>query len=361
MGTYDINSAVASDLTNVMTDYSVDTQSTDGPTDTKETIWTNTKWAQQFGYYKEIPELNVSIDAKSTWTVGKGIKANEETLMLLDTINGWGKDTINTILENAIRTYYIGGDFFAEIIRDDEENLINLKPLDPGAISIVVDRQGRVLRYEQSTKVKNSPKKFQPEEMFHLSRNRVADEIHGVSIIDKLEPIILMKNEAMADFKRMLHRNVEPMMIFHLDTDDETEIAKFKAKRDAAKGKGEDMYIPKAAVIPEQISLAGNATLNPLPWIESLDNKFYEACGTPKIIVGGSGEFTEASGKIAYLAFQQNVEEEQLFLEEQFLAQLNLVIELEFPASLENELLSDESKDGPQNIDASETTTGEGQ
>jgi hypothetical protein len=83
--------------------------------------------------------------------------------------------------------------------------------------------------------------------------------------------------------------------------------------------------------------------------------------GVPKIIVGGSGEITEASAKISYLAFQQGVEEEQLFLEEQILSQLNLVIDLEFPASLENELLSDNKKDGAQNIDPSETTAGEGQ
>ncbi|GAJ20677.1 unnamed protein product, partial [marine sediment metagenome] len=61
------------------------------------------------------------------------------------------------------------------------------------------------------------------------------------------------------------------------------------------------------------------------------------------------------------LAYQQGVEEEQLFIEEQVLSQLNLVIELEFPASLENELLSDNKKDGAQNIDASETTAGMGQ
>jgi hypothetical protein len=88
---------------------------------------------------------------------------------------------------------------------------------------------------------------------------------------------------------------------------------------------------------------------------------FYEVAQVPKIILGGSGEFTEASAKIAYLAFQQTIEEEQLFIEEQIFNQLGLTIDLEFPASLENELLSDNKKDGAQNIDASETTAGEGQ
>ncbi len=86
---------------------------------------------------------------------------------------------------------------------------------------------------------------------------------------------------------------------------------------------------------------------------------FYEAVGVPQIILGGSGEFTEASAKIAYLAFQQNIEEEQLFIEEQCLSQLNLVIELEFPVSLENELLSDNKKDGDETESKPSETTAE--
>ena len=100
----DISSAIASDLTTAITDYSVDTTQTDGATDQKETTWMNTNWPQWLGYYKKIPELASVIDAKATWTVGKGIKADEITTMLLDTIKGDGFDTFNTILENMIRT-----------------------------------------------------------------------------------------------------------------------------------------------------------------------------------------------------------------------------------------------------------------
>ena len=356
----DISSAVASDLTTAMTDFSVDTTATDGAFEQKETIWTNDTWPQNLGYYKTIPEVGVVTDAKATWTVGKGFEADEQTTMLLDTLKGWGKDGFNTILENMIRTYHIGGDAYCEIIRDKEENLINLKPLDPAVMAHVVGPDGMIKRYEQRSKVKGiPPKKLNPDRIFHLVRNRVADEIHGQSMVEKLATIILMKNEAMDDWKRVLHRNIDPMMIFHLDTDDDTKIAAFKRKVDAARGKAENMYIPKDAVVPEQLSLAPNASLNPLTWIEMMDNKFYESAGVPKIIVGGTGAITERAVTIAYLAFQQTIEEEQLFIEEQVLAQLNLVIELEFPASLQNDLLSDQQKDGPINVDKSETTASE--
>lgn len=351
MGDTKISSSVASDIKTAFAQgtenyFEVDTQTTDSSEDQKETEWMNENYAQWLGYYKSIPEFKAVIDAKATWTVGKGYTADEETSLILDTIKGWGKDTFNTILENCVRTYQIGGDAFLQIIRDDEDNLINLKPLDPAVMIIIVNKQGMVIRYEQTSKVKGVPNQtFDPLDMFHLARNRVADEIHGQSLTESLVEGILRINEAKADWRRVLHHNVDPMIAYKLDTDDTTEIAAFKKKVDAAKGKGENMYLPKDSVEFEIISLAPNANLNPLPWIEAETDRFYEAAGTPKIIVGGSGGFTEAAVKIAYLAFQQTIEEEQLFIEEQILLQLNLVINLEFPASLENELISDKAKD----------------
>ncbi len=344
-------------------DYSVDTEETDGATGNGEFRWSNRRWSEQYGYFTNIPELNAAINAKATWTIGKGFKAEPQTEMLLDTIKGIGKDTFNTILENLIRTYYIGGDAYAEIIRDDEGNLINLKTLDPSTIVIVTGANGMMKRYEQISKIK-SPRgnhKIKLENMLHLSRNRVADQVHGVSVIDSVEKIILARNESIDDYKKVMHGFVKPQWKFKLKTDDPTEIAAYKAKQDKATGDGENIYEPFDVSESELLSVAPNSTLNPMAWIEAQGDYFYEAVGVPQIILGGSGEFTEASAKIAYLAFQQNIEEEQLFIEEQILSQINLVIELEFPASLENELLSDNKKDGAENIDASETTAGAGQ
>jgi len=356
-----IGSSVASNLANAMTAYSVDAVDTDAAQDQKETTYQNSNWSRNLGYYKAIPELSSAIDALATWSVGKGYKADPETMIILDSIIGWGKDTYNTILENMIRTYYIGGDAYCEVIRDEDGELINLKPLDTGAMKIVVDDKGIIKRYEQISKTKNVPKNFKPEEIFHLARNRVADEIHGVSIIDNLQNIILMRNEAMTDMQEVFHRYIHPKNIFKLDTDNVAEIAAFKAKMDASTGAGENMYIPMGAVEVESMSIPPNSTLNPLPWINDLNKYFYQATRVPEIIVGSSSEMTEASAKIAYLAFQQTIEEEQLFIEEQTGIQLGIEIELEFPASLENELLSDKAKDGNTPIQPNETTAGRGQ
>lgn len=357
MSELSITTATVGDLASAETEYSVPAEMTDGPSGSKETSYINSNWSQQLGYYKTIPDLKSAIDAIATWTVGKGFMADEITEIILDGVKGFGKDTFNTILENLIRTAQIGGDSFAEIITDKKGRLVNLKPLDPGVIKTITNSKGMVIRYEQTSKIKNqASKKFKPEEMFHLARNRIADEGHGESLIDAVEWIILAKNEAMENMKTLMRRHVKPIFIFHLNTDDQTEINSIKAKADTATSKGENLFVPKDAVIPEVLSISSNSTLSPLPWIEMLNQYFFQVTGVPDIIIGGSGALTEASGKIAYLAFQQRIEEEQLQMEEQVLSQLNLEINLEFPASLENEMLSDNKKDGAQNIDPSETS-----
>ena len=210
---------------------------------------------------------------------------------------------------------------------------------------IVQNDRGRGKRYEQASKVMAPNKKFAPDRIFHLSRKRIADEIHGISVVPSVEWIILARNEAMNDWKRVLHRNVDPLWIFHLDTDDTSKISAFKTKMDNARGSGENMYIPKGAVVPELVATATNSSLNPLTWINQLNDYFFQAVNVPQIIIGNAKEFTDASGKIVYLSYEQSVKGEQLYIEEQVLSQLNLYIELTFPATLQNELISSREKD----------------
>ncbi len=361
----DIGSTDISNMTDNVPDFSVDTQSIEGAQDQPETFYDNVKWTQYLGYYKTIPELKSSIDAIARWTMGKGFQADGATTILLENITGYGEDTFDTILKNMIVVSQIGGDAFAEIIRNKKtKQIINLKPLDPEVIRIVVDRQGLILRYEQRNKIKKSIKKFQPIDMLHLVKGRVADEIHGISIIESVEKVILMKNEALEDFKTVLHRNVDPVIIWHLDTDDPAEINKFIKLVENRNKKKENIFIPKGAVVPEVLAVSANATMNPLPWIQNLSSFFYQAVGIPQIILGGSQEFNEATAKIAYLAFQQTVEEHQRDIEDQLWSQLAIKIKLEFPASLENELLSDEKKDAGQGqtaVQPSDVTAGRGE
>lgn len=341
MAETNIDNSIVSDLTNSFIDYSVNPESTDGQQDQKETTWQMTDWETNLGYYKNIPELQTAIDAKANWTIGAGFTAEPTTELLLNSIKGNGKDSFNTILQNSIRVYTIAGDSFCEIIRDNDGVLVNIKPLDPSTIRVVQNQNGRIIRYEQTNKTKKVLKKYIPEQILHLSRKRIADSLHGISVVPSVKFIINARNEAMSDWKRVLHRNIDPLWIFHLDTDDETQISTFKKKMDNARSNGENMYIPKGAVVPELVTTGNNASLNPLAWINQLNDYFFQAVNVPQIIIGNAKEFTDASGKIVYLSYEQSVKGEQLYIEEQILNQINLEIQLTFPASLQNELVSD--------------------
>ena len=167
--------------------FEVGVQNTEGISDNKETEYLNPNFTQYFGYYKTIPELKAAVDAKSTWVIGKGYTADSHAQVILEHVSGAGVDTFNSILKNMVIISHINGDAYAEIIRDPKTKiLINLKPLDPSSITVVFNRQGLITKYKQRSKTgkKRVQRTFLPNEIFHLTKDRVADEIHGTSIIE---------------------------------------------------------------------------------------------------------------------------------------------------------------------------------
>jgi len=144
-----------------------------------------------------------------------------------------------------------------------------------------------------------------------------------------------MHEESMQDLKTVFHRYVKPLIISSIEEDDPDEIDKYKIKLDKAVSLGENMVVPKDTVEMERMSIPQFSTLDPLPWLSYLDKMLIKAEGVPSVILGDGKDSTEATAKILYLAFQQMIEWNQLFIEEQLEAQLQIKIELEFPASLE--------------------------
>lgn len=345
------NTAAAQDISQYPSSYT-----TTAAGETTESEYQNTSWTTQNGAYQEISELARIIDIKSMYTVGKGFTADASTTKMLKKIRGNGIDSFNTILYNAVRTYTIGGDFYAEIIRNSRNKIVNVKPLNPSTVKVIANDRGIITGYEQypivtggqSAGVEGSPAtiKFSPKDIFHLAYNRIADQIHGQSVIDKLGKVIDMRRESMQDLRVVFHRYVKPLLISSVDTDDTTEINEYKAKLDNAMEKGENMVVPKGILDGiEKMSIPQFSSLDPLPWIKLLQNEFIKSEAIPGVVLGVGSDSTEAESKILYLAFQQVIEFNQQFLEEQIEAQLGVTIELEFPASIEPDLVSDEKKD----------------
>lgn len=355
MGIYNINAAAPSDMTNKVDDVTVDTLSTDGVGDQEETTWINSDWTKWWGYFNAIPDLQSALLMKSVWNVGKGYTANTSITAQLGNINGWGKDTFKNILFNMDVVKNIGGDAFAEIIRNERNVIVNLKCLDPGSIQIVVGRNGIIKRYEQLSKVKgNQPKKFRPDQIFHLSNNRLADQIHGISKIEALEQTILADNESFVDIKKLMHHQVKPFILWKIKEDNPTKLAAFIAKIDAARNLGEDMFIPDDddTVSYERIEI--NLSQIILAWRDDIRNKFYRSIGLPQIVPGASGGSTESESKVIFLAYEHLVAHEQLDIEEQVFQQLQFEIKLGAPPSVQPGLATDEVKDAGAAVTATQ-------
>lgn len=349
-----------------ITDYSTQSEYTDGASGSSEVYYVNNNWNKQYGSYKNHPEITKVIDALGIWVIGKGFETKEpedrETQLVCDLMRGNGNDSFNTIIRNLFCVSEIGGDSFGEIIRNQDGKIINLKPLNPGRIKIISNKTGKIIGYEQLDNMGNRlGKRLPPSKIFHLSRNRVADNISGQSLAEILLWLLEAKHEAMKDYRIVQHWNVKPRWKHRLKTDDPDEIAAYKAKMDANKATGEDIFEPYDVAESELVSVPANATMNPMTWIEYLDSQFYEQSGVPKIIVGGSSEFVEKATTIVYLAFQQTVEAKQLYLEEQIANQLGIEVNFKFPATVQNDLISDEQKDGELNVDPSQAQVGQTQ
>lgn len=346
MSDLNLNNTTLTNLANTVPDFTVPLENTDGTNSTPgETTWYNSNWPKYLGYYKKIPELQKALGALGVWAFGKGWSAEEGTEVNLDNIIGWGEDSFSNLMWNMMITKKINGDAYAEIVRNkDTGRLINLKPLDPASMVTVVASNGTIKRYEQISKINKNPKKFKKENIFHIANDRIADEIHGTSIMEACQWVIDARNEAMNDWRRISHRST--VRVLYIDQDNTAKLQTLKNEYADAIKKGEVMIIPAKKGDAEFTELSLPPVNAFLEWIQYLENFFYQAVGVPRVIAT-SENFTESSSKIGFLTFEPVYTWEQVQMEKDLWNQLAIKVVFNRPPSLSGELQQDEAKDGP--------------
>jgi len=314
-----------------------------------ETTWQSTMWPTYNGYYKSHISVKSVINKLGMWSVGKGFKADAKTTKILEKIKGWGKDTFNEVIANQLRVMHINGDSYAEIVRDGSK-LINLKPLNPASIIHLVDSKGMLKGYKQVL-ANGEEQPFELEQIFHLCLNRDADEIHGTGDIESLTTFLDKIKQLDEDMAVMFHRFVVPLVIWKLNTDDPTAISTFKTQEKAAWNKSDNLIVPEQAVDWSlmEAGVGVGKIIDPMVWRNKWTEEVIKGGGVPALIMAIEAGTTEASSKMVYLAWQQVIEDAQLKLESQILAQLELKVKYEFPARIEENLGEDEGKDGDIN------------
>ena len=213
-----LSNATSSNMTANVSDVEVAAKQTDAATGAKESEWQNTKWSQQWGYFNTIADLKSAILLRAVWDVGRGYNCDASTQVILDHISGTGKESFDDILYNLDVCSMIWGDAYAEKMRDtDSGTIINLKVLG-GDLKSIYDKKGMLLRYEQLSKISGDKITFKPEDILHFSNDRLADQLHGISVIDALEETIKAENESFVDMKKLQHHQARPFILWKLKT-----------------------------------------------------------------------------------------------------------------------------------------------
>ena len=223
--------------------FTISDQDTDGLNEAGETVYNNENFTKFYGKYKSSTKLKSTIKKWATWVVGLGLTEDTKT-PILERIRGSGEDTILSVLWNMLIMKKVNGDAYAEIIRDGT-TLINLKPLGPSRITVVFDEQGIITRYEQRSKVKGEKSRIlQPEQVFHIVNDRVADETHGDSVVDSL----IWNLEATQAAKEMLDRKIRNsgiLGIVKVASDNDGKLTTLKAPIKEGLEKGTFLIIPE--------------------------------------------------------------------------------------------------------------------
>lgn len=350
MGELNTSNTTTTNLASAVQDFLVSAKSSDGLNASGSTFYYNDKFAEYNGYYKTMPEVKKPIDALATYCTGKGYTTDSASKVILEHIKGSGEDTFGSLMWNMIVTKKINGDAYAEIIREDNSDptstLLNIKPLDPASVVVEYNEQGMVKAYHIMSKSGGKPTTLKPTRVLHLMNDRVYDEVHGTSVIEACKWIIDARNEAMRDWRRISHRST--IRVMYVDIENTTKVAQIKTQYQEAIKNGELMIVPGK---PGDADIR-DITLPPIDafmqWIRYLENVFYSALGVPKVILGGSEEFTEASSKIATVTWEQYWRKEQKDLEDDLWNQIYIKVEWVKPVSLMNELLSTEDKNQSQ-------------
>jgi hypothetical protein len=304
--------------------------------------------AKYLGYYKKYGQLKAALNTLWIYVVGKGFSTSPTARPPLNRIYGVGEDTLQNILWNMGVMSMIAGDSFAEIIRNDKKTLLNLKPISPERMRVVYGKNGLIKRYEQvrwTPDGKAQPyKRFKPEEILHICNDRIGDEQRGTSVIECCQWVIDAIEEARKDYRIVLHRNVCPVRIIEVDTDDTARIRAFKVEYKDAISKGEVLVVPRGTVQFQQDKIT---IQDPLAWIQSLENYFYLAVGIPRVIASPDA-LSEGASKVGYLIFEPIYTFRQVLLEQDLLQQLGLKITFNRPASLQDNIQSNEAKNTSQ-------------
>ncbi|KKL80829.1 hypothetical protein LCGC14_2000820, partial [marine sediment metagenome] len=176
--------------------------------------------------------------------------------------------------------------------------------------------------------------------------DRIADEIHGISVIEAAKWVIDARHEMMEDVRRVAHRST--IRVLYVEEDNKLRLANLKKDYADAINKGEVIIIPGK---PNETGFQ-DLTMPPvelfLAQIRYYENFFYQVVGVPKAATGGTQDSTEAGSKVGLVAFDPNYIREITDLQLDLWNQLALKLEFVGQKSMMDNVQTDEAKNTSQ-------------
>lgn len=333
-------------------DYIVPSLTPDSPTNPEENFWDNPNFTKWFGKYIKVPKIKKAIDGFADWVLGQGYSTDTRTKIILEHISGNGKEDFNSVIWNAIVMKKINGDSFIHVIRDPDDKetgiIVNMRVLDPNRMRVVYKGKGRIkeYRYYPGAERKGEFVTYKPNEILHLFNDKVADEMHGRSVIEPIEWNVEAQEEAKRVHRKLVWRS-GVVRVIEVDTSNSTELAQLKAQYKIAEENGDVLLLPKdkARAVDWKPNLDHAGIIN---WLNWLDDEFYISIGFPRDLAGAATQATEASMKMAYITHEPLYEKEVREIEDALWNQLAIKITFTRQESLMDNAQSDEAKNTGQ-------------
>ena len=342
----------ATTTTTTKADYSAGSLSPDSPTNADENYWDNPNFTKWFAHYIKHAKIKKAIDNFSDWVLGLGYTTDSRTKVILDHIQGNGKESFDGMMWNAIAMKKVNGESYTHIIRDSKDKefgtIINMRSLSPNHMRVVYNGKGRVKKYRHYTSAEKNGEfvEYEPHEILHMINDKVADEMHGRSVIEAVEWNVDAQEEAKRVHRKLVWR-AGVVRVIEVDTSNPTELSTLKAQYKIAEEKGDVLLLPKdkARAIDWKPNLDHAGIIN---WLNYLDNEFYISIGFPRDLSGASTNATEAGMKMSYITYMPLYEKEVTELESDLWNQCGIKISFNRQQSLLGQEQTNEAKNTGQ-------------
>jgi len=328
VATQNISSATTTDFTTQVPNFIVEAMALDiANADGSETFVYYDKATENFGYYFNHPQVASSINSLPIWAFGQGWESDRETTVILTKVDGNGKETFDQIIQNHSRVEIGHGDAFAEIIRNDNDTLVNMINISPERVKTVF-KGTRIVRYEIWNGTKWVKKKI--NEIFHTFNKKMGDSIRGTSQIQTNKNVNDAMIEAFEDERTIKHRD-KALGIVYYKTSNTGKIEYANKQIEKAVKNGEMVGLPEdTAKIEPYPSKSSEDRQN---WLSYVENLGYQTGNTPRSIVTSDGT-SEVAGINGHLIFEPIYGERQLAMENSLWQQVAIKVKFTRPPSL---------------------------